>query len=204
VAYAGLVPQAEFDRLQAGLRPNDPALTPDLLMLLTFCKMNAGHAYGVRVVKAAHNRRDRRRTDLARQVIVIAQEEEEYHTRILVGASQAFNLKARVAYRPPLALKALIYSLAYAPRPFFPHPVRLRSRGRVCLQLDAQPPGVEREGLRSGRALARQTVRGLTLITGYSNWWDRLIEGESHNLAYPRKSVASSVPGLPIADPHLV
>lgn len=120
------VNQADFDRLYGRISPGDSALTPELLLLMTFCKMNAGEAYGVRVVKAVHGKRDRGKTDLRNQVIQVAQEEEEYHTRILVGAAHHFDIRVSGVYRPKMALRGLIYSIAYAPRPLF-HPILFAS-----------------------------------------------------------------------------
>jgi hypothetical protein len=97
-------------------------MTPELLMLLTLCKMNAGEAYGVRIVKAVHARQDRGKTDLPTRVIQFAQEEEEYHTRILVGSAGYFDIRAGGTYHPALTLKVLIHSIAYSPRPLF-HPI---------------------------------------------------------------------------------
>ncbi|HNT26451.1 MAG TPA: hypothetical protein PKM21_18940 [Anaerolineales bacterium] len=119
VRYAGQVSQAHFDRLYANFSASDPHLDPALLLLLLFCKMNAGEAYGVRVVKAVHARRWQQSQDLPSRAIAFAQEEEEYHTRILVGAAHHFNIQAGGEYVPRLALKVLIGSLAYAPRLFF-------------------------------------------------------------------------------------
>ncbi|MCX6028715.1 MAG: hypothetical protein NT169_05355 [Chloroflexi bacterium] len=126
IRFAGKLSQADFDQLYANFAPKAPALTPELLLLLTFCKMNAGEAYGVRIVKAVHGRRDKDRTDLASRVILVAQEEEEYHTRILVGAAHYFGIRADGVYHPKPALKVLIHSIAYAPRLLF-HPILFAS-----------------------------------------------------------------------------
>ena len=119
VRYAGQVSQAHFNRLYTNFSASDPDLSPALLLLLLFCKMNAGEAYGVRVVKAVHAERWRQSQDLTSRAISFAQEEEEYHTRILVGASHYFNIQVQDTYTPPLALKVLIGSLAYAPKFLF-------------------------------------------------------------------------------------
>ncbi len=119
VRFAGQVPQAEFERLYANFSASDPQLTREMLTLLLFCKMNAGEAYGVRVIKAVHARRKHQSQDLASRAILFAQEEEEYHTRILVGAANYFNIRAEGTYNPKPALRVLIGSLAYAPKPLF-------------------------------------------------------------------------------------
>ncbi|HEY9075994.1 MAG TPA: hypothetical protein VIO61_05590 [Anaerolineaceae bacterium] len=120
------VKQDLFDRLYEQFNPRSPDLTPEMLLLLTFCKMNAGEAYGVRVVKTVHSRQDRGKTNLRTRVIQVAQEEEEYHTRILVGAAHYYNINVTGIYRPKPALRFLIYSIAYAPRPLF-HPILFAS-----------------------------------------------------------------------------
>ncbi|MBN2549250.1 MAG: hypothetical protein JXB15_08840 [Anaerolineales bacterium] len=121
IRYRGRLSQDDFVRLYANFDSSAPQLTPELLVLLTFCKMNAGEAYGVRVVKAIHQRRHQDDSPLNR-AILFAQEEEEYHTRILVGATHHFDIQAEGAYLPKLLLKVLIHSIAYAPQPLF-HPI---------------------------------------------------------------------------------
>ena len=115
------VGQKDFERLYSHFDASDPALSPELLVLLIYCKMNAGEAYGVRVVKSVHAKRHEPE-GLSGQAILFAQSEEEYHTRILVGASRHFNIQVEGAYTPKLALKILINSLAYAPKFMF-HPI---------------------------------------------------------------------------------
>jgi hypothetical protein len=122
IRYSGRLSQASFNGLYDHFNSRAKDLTPELLMLLTLCKMNAGEAYGVRVVKAVHARQDRGKTDLRTRVIQFAQEEEEYHTRILVGSAGYFAIQVGGIYRPALALKFLIHSIAYSPRPLF-HPI---------------------------------------------------------------------------------
>ena len=124
--FAGQMSQEDFDHLFANFSPAARELSPELLMLLVFCKMNAGEAYGVRVVKSVRGRKYMQRTDVASRIMMVAQEEEEYHTRILVGAANYFNIRVDGVYRAPLALKVLIHSLAYAPGSFF-HPILFAS-----------------------------------------------------------------------------
>jgi hypothetical protein len=124
VRYAGRLAQADFDALYARFDRRDARLTPAMLLLLTFCKMNAGEAYGLRVVTEVHARRERGRADLRSKVIEFAQHEEEYHTRILVGAAGYFDLRATGEYHPSFALRTLIHAIAYAPSAFF-HPILL-------------------------------------------------------------------------------
>lgn len=122
VRFDGRVAQADFDRLLAKWNPADPALTPEMLVLIVLCRMNDGEAYGVRVVKAAQARRNAGVTDLRTKAIAFAQEEEEYHTRILKGSAHHFGLKVNAEYKPTFALKVLIGALAEAPKPLF-HPI---------------------------------------------------------------------------------
>jgi hypothetical protein len=211
----GDISQSDFDRLYAGWRESADELTPELLLLLTLCKMNAGEAYGVRIVRAVHERRHKGQPDLRERVIEFAQEEEEYHTRILVGASHHFGVQARGAYYPKLALKVLIHSIAYAPQPLF-HPILYGSevagvyvfnwtlnqiRSFVTGQPELQEALEQRlvdilidevghvafnrlamgqPGLGLGRALAGQTVRGMTWITPElaAMGFDRSVEKE--------------------------
>lgn len=122
VRFDGRLAQADFDRLLAKWNPADPALTPEMLVLIVLCRMNDGEAYGVRVVKAAQARRNVGVTDLRTKAIAFAQEEEEYHTRILKGSAHHFGLKVNAEYKPTFALRVLIGALAEAPKPLF-HPI---------------------------------------------------------------------------------
>ncbi len=122
VRYEGRLSQADFDRLLTKWDPSDSALTPEMLLLVVLCRMNDGEAYGVRVVKAAQEQRNRGVNDLRTKVISFAQEEEEYHTRILKGAAHHFALDVKGEYKPSLALKGLIHAMARAPKPLF-HPI---------------------------------------------------------------------------------
>lgn len=122
VVFDGLVAQADFDRLLAKWNPADPALTAELLVLVCLCRMNDGEAYGVRIVKAAQERRNRGVNDLRTKVISFAQEEEEYHTRILKGSAHHFGLQVNGTFKPAFALTVLIHTMARAPKPFF-HPI---------------------------------------------------------------------------------
>ena len=120
--YAGRMSQEDFDQLYDRFNRHAPELTPDLLLLLTFCKMNGGEAYGVRVVKDVYTRFNKYGADLRGKVMQVAQQEEEYHTRILVGAAQQFDIQVVDRYRPKLILKGLIHAIAYSPRALM-HPI---------------------------------------------------------------------------------
>jgi len=102
----------------------DKDLTLEQFTLLAFVKMNAGEAYGVEVMREA-------RADLmARPEPIfmlekILSREEDYHTRLLVGAvDHVDGLEVTGAWRPAWPLKLLILCLSKAPRMFF-HPVLL-------------------------------------------------------------------------------
>jgi len=116
------LPQDQFDRLWADFNPAIARENPKMLLLLLFSKMNGGEAYGVRVVKAVHGKRWQHAEDLPTRAIRYAQEEEEYHTRILVGAANHYGIQVTRQYVPSAVLKVLIGALAYAPKPLF-HPV---------------------------------------------------------------------------------
>jgi hypothetical protein len=120
--YAGRLSQDDFDQLYDRFNRHAPELNPDLLLLLTFCKMNGGEAYGVRVVKDVYTRHNKYGSDLRGMAMQVAQQEEEYHTRILVGAAQQFDIQVVDRYRPKLMLKVLIHAIAYSPRTLM-HPI---------------------------------------------------------------------------------
>lgn len=203
VRFAGQISQAQFDRLYANFSPSDPELNSSLLLLLLFCKMNAGEAYGVRVVKAVHAKRWRQSQDLPSRAISFAQEEEEYHTRILVGASHYFNIRADGSYFPRLALKVLIGSLAYAPKVMF-HPILYGSEvagvyvfnwtlNRIPTLLQGQPELVE--------ALEQRLIQVLIDEIGHVAF-NRLVLSERGRHA-GQFLAAQTVKGLPSITPEL-
>ncbi|QRN96959.1 hypothetical protein JRI60_49705 [Archangium violaceum] len=101
-------------------------LSPPLVALLTFVKANAGEAYGVEVVNRVRGKRHQDSPDTFHQLERTLGYEETYHTRILIGATRHFGVEVKGAWRPPLQLKMLIGTLAYAPGVLF-HPVLLAS-----------------------------------------------------------------------------
>lgn len=119
---------AQHDLLERNYVRYEPATgaTAAELALLAFVKMNAGEAYGVEVVsRMRHGKREG--SSLFERVERVISQEETYHTRILVGAARQFSLAAPTkSWRPPLALKALIGTLAYSPKAIF-HPILLAS-----------------------------------------------------------------------------
>ncbi len=115
---------ARFNRQYAHADVN--ALSVNELALLAFVKINAGEAYGVKVVSAARARR-RRTTTLASQVEDTVTHEEHYHTRLLLGAAGHFDgLHVTGAWHPAWPLRLLIGSLAHVPPGVF-HPLLLAS-----------------------------------------------------------------------------
>ncbi|MFN7132898.1 MAG: hypothetical protein ACK4N5_12525 [Myxococcales bacterium] len=112
-----------FDRLFADFDANEAPDAP-VCALLAFAKANAGEAYGVEVLTRMRHGRPPTSELFDRVERVIAQE-ETYHTRILLGVTRQFGVPApRSAFRPPLPLKLLIGTLAYAPKAVF-HPILL-------------------------------------------------------------------------------
>jgi hypothetical protein len=93
--------------------------TPAVMqLLLLFCKVNAGEAFGVEVMRDA--RKDYfERPEAQFRVEKIITNEEEYHTKYLVGATQYFGVSVQDAFTPPLSLKVLIHGLANAPANMF-------------------------------------------------------------------------------------
>jgi hypothetical protein len=106
-----------FRRQYADYRPGEA--TPAFMkLLLVLCKMNAGEAFGIAVMRVARKAYFERPEAQYQAERVIANE-EDYHTKILVGATRHFGIDLDVAFVPPLALKALIYGLANVPQRLF-------------------------------------------------------------------------------------
>lgn len=203
VRFAGRLEQADFDRLYDRFDPRDSRLTPELLLLLTFCRMNAGEAYGVRIVKAVHGRQDRGKTDLRTRVIAFAQEEEEYHTRILVGAAGYFGIRADRPYRAALPLKVLIHTLAYAPRPLF-HPILFASEAAGVYLFNwtlTQVPRFYQDQPQLQQALEQRLVEILIDEVGHVAF-NRLVLGNAGR-ALGRFVAGLTVRGFPFMTPEL-
>jgi hypothetical protein len=122
--YEGKVDEAGFNRAYASF-DDVKHLSLEEVALLNFVKANAGEAYGVEVVSRVRHARKEAST-LFEQLERVLGYEETYHTRILIGATQHFGVKVQGAWKPPLRLKVLIGTLAYAPGLFF-HPILLAS-----------------------------------------------------------------------------
>jgi len=203
VRYSGQVSQADFDRLYTKFSASDPKLNPALLLLLLFCKMNAGEAYGVRVVKSVHAKTWGKKQDLRSRAISVAQQEEEYHTRILVGTAHYFNIQAAGTFTPPVALKVLIGSLAYAPKIAF-HPILYGAEvagvyvfnwtlNQVSRMLPGEPRLVE--------ALEQRLIQVLIDEIGLVAF-NRLVLGENGR-GLGKFLAAQTARGLPMMTPEL-
>jgi hypothetical protein len=114
---ASTPPEPRPDRalFDAQYREYDPRrdTSRELLLLLTFVKINAAEAYGVeRVYDDAMARAKRGEDDL--EILVIL--EERYHTQILGSAARLYGFETGAPYRPTRGLKALIGGIARAPQ----------------------------------------------------------------------------------------
>lgn len=120
---AGMVVDgARFNRNYRRFKETD--ISEEELALLTFVKINAAEAYGVEVVTRS-GRHSRAEFGVAADVQQIVVHEEQYHTRLLVGAAGHFQgLSISNAWRPAPSLRLLIGILARIPTVFF-HPVVL-------------------------------------------------------------------------------
>lgn len=124
--YAGWIDADTFQRAWADRAAADAP--EDLLALLTFVKMNASEAYGVQVTRRARARFATRPEPVYR-VESVVQDEEDYHTRLLVGAARHFGLELQGAWRPVIPLQVLIFCIARSPALTF-HPILLASE--IC------------------------------------------------------------------------
>jgi hypothetical protein len=129
--------QELFRRQGATYRSSEA--TPDAMkLLLILCKMNAGEAFGVEVMRVARKAYLERPEAQYRAENVVATE-EDYHTKILVGATQYFGVDWDIAFAPPLALRALVHGLANVPQRLF-HSVLLAAElsgiYMLCTMLD--------------------------------------------------------------------
>jgi hypothetical protein len=101
---------ARYDRS----RETDSAMQ----LLLLFCKVNAGEAFGVEVMREARKAYFERSCAQYQAEKIIANE-EEYHTKFLLGATQYFGVNMEQAFAPPLPLRIFIHGLAKMPQRFF-------------------------------------------------------------------------------------
>jgi hypothetical protein len=115
--FSGRFDQELFRRQYAAYdRRQETSLATQLLLM--FCKVNAGEAFGVEVMREAR-RSYFERPEAQYQAEKIIATEEEYHTRLLVGATRYFGVRMDQSFVPPLPLKVLIHGLAKMPQRFF-------------------------------------------------------------------------------------
>ena len=115
--FSGPFDQGLFRRQYAAFdRHQDTSLATQLLLM--FCKVNAGEAFGVEVMREARQSYFER-PEAQYQAEKIIATEEEYHTRLLVGATRYFGVQMDQSFVPPLPLKVLIHGLAKMPQRFF-------------------------------------------------------------------------------------
>ncbi len=117
-------------------RPMDPTLfrrqlhqfdrradtTPEMLALLALCRINAGEAYGVEVMRRKRFADLHAGDDPLLQMERLVMQEEDYHTRILVGSTVHFpDIHVQEREPPIMPIRVLIHGLATAPEwLFFP------------------------------------------------------------------------------------
>lgn len=119
---------ARFNRNYARFGERD--VSKEELALLAFVKINAGEAWGVECVAAAREKQ-RQVAGITTEVEKLITHEEQFHTRLLVGAAGHFHdaavgerLLVTGAWKPSLPLRMIIGALVHAPRALF-HPVLL-------------------------------------------------------------------------------
>ena len=122
--FDGRIDAERFKRNYGAFRERD--VSREELALLTFVKMNAGEAYGVEVTSKARAHLMARDEPIFRTERVLTQE-ETYHTKMLLGATQHFEgVEVGDAWRPAWPLRVLIFCLAKFPPTLF-HPMLLGS-----------------------------------------------------------------------------
>jgi len=207
-----VIDNARFNRNYDRLRNTD--ISEEEMALLAFVKINAAEAYGVEVVTKAA-RRSRAELGVAADVQQIVVQEEQYHTRLLVGAAGHFEgLSIVSAWRPALSLRLIIGALVHIPTVIY-HPVVLSAEiagvhmfnwmlGRVKTLFRDQPAvreSMERRLIEVlidevGHvafnrvlvgALGRSVARQLAKLIAWSNPTGR----EMQALGYGRSAVAS-------------
>lgn len=118
------VDEGRFNRNYGAFKEKEIPL--EEVALLAFVKINAGDAYGVEVTSKARAHLMARDEPKYRVEKVIA-EEENFHTRLLLGATLHFEgLTVGDAWQPAFPLRLLIGGLARFPEWMF-HPVLLGS-----------------------------------------------------------------------------
>ena len=125
VRHSGHIDPEQFKRNFVSFA-SSADLSKKATALLAFTKVNAGEAYGVKVV-TTHRLGHPPTGELIDTLERILGHEEVYHTKILVGATEQFGLEAPTdGWKPYFHLRLLIGSLAYVPNAIF-HPILLAS-----------------------------------------------------------------------------
>jgi len=121
-AYEGRIDPERFRRNYAAF--DGVGVTDAELALLAFVKINAGEAYGVDLTRKARAHLMDRDEPIYRVEKVLAHE-EDFHTRILVGATQHFEgAQIGSAWNPPWPLRLLIFAITSFPTALY-HPILL-------------------------------------------------------------------------------
>jgi len=116
------VDKDRFNRNYGSFKERDISI--EETALLSFVKINAGEAYGVEVTTAARSHLWELPESKYKVEEVVGQE-ETYHTRLLVGATQHFDdLQVGDAWRPAWPLRVLIGAMVRVPESMF-HPIVL-------------------------------------------------------------------------------
>jgi len=111
-----------FNRNYGGFEERN--ISREEVALLAFVKINAGEAYGVEVTreKRGHEFEGPDVCDAIHRAVLA---EEEYHPRLLVGATRHFDgLAVGDAWSPPWTLKLLVGGIAAFPQTYL-HPLLL-------------------------------------------------------------------------------
>jgi len=108
VRYRGPVDEALF---RAGYHQRSPAAEtpPELLLLLAFVKANAQEAFAVETI----TRVKQDLSPIERRVLT----QENYHTRLLVGAADLYGVARPGPLPPTPPLRVLISAVAHSPAP---------------------------------------------------------------------------------------
>ncbi len=94
---------------------------PELLLLLALLKINGAEAFGVERNYEKVFRRAMKNEDQCELTLLI---EETYHTRILLSTALSYGVEVKSAYKPPVALRTLISTIAMSPT-FIARPLTL-------------------------------------------------------------------------------
>ncbi len=111
-----------FNRNYGGFEERD--ISREEVALLAFVKINAGEAYGVEVTRQKRGQ-EFEGPEICDAIYRGVLAEEEYHTRLLVGATRHFDgLAVGDAWSPPWTLRLLVGGIAAFPKTYL-HPLLL-------------------------------------------------------------------------------